>query len=87
MVHIPKPSAETIKRILKKILEVLLKHMNEVPIPPSEIPDGPPIPNALEQVILRCLEKSREARFPTVAHLAAEIVDKPRKEDCRQCDE
>ncbi|MBW2453660.1 MAG: serine/threonine protein kinase [Deltaproteobacteria bacterium] len=42
------------------------------PKPPSRL--RPELAGAVEAIILRCLEKSREARFPTVAHLAAELA-------------
>jgi serine/threonine-protein kinase len=35
----------------------------------------PEVPEALEATILRCLQKEREKRFPTVAELAAELAD------------
>src|SRR5581483_4415285 len=32
------------------------------------------IPPELDAIVFRCLEKNREHRFPTVAHLAAALV-------------
>lgn len=44
---------------------LLVKHLTTPPIPPSQY--NPSIAPALEQVVLRALEKSPHARFPTIA--------------------
>ena len=49
----------------KTTLETLLMHM-EAPIPAVERPDGVPIPESLERVVQRCLEKHPDDRFPTI---------------------
>lgn len=52
-------------------MEILLKHLNEAPRPPRQ--HWPEMPEALEAVILRCLEKSPERRFARVEELAAAL--------------
>jgi eukaryotic-like serine/threonine-protein kinase len=48
--------------------EVLVAHLLEQPVPPSTVRGGP-IPEALEQVVLRCLEKDPDARFQSAREL------------------
>jgi serine/threonine-protein kinase len=51
--------------------ELCAKILTQPPPPLRQLrPDAPP---ALERVILRCLEKDREARYPNVAALAADL--------------
>jgi serine/threonine protein kinase len=57
----------------KSFGEFVLKHMNDQPVPPSEITDTP-IPPALEQIILRCLEKDPDDRYEDVAELREDLV-------------
>ncbi len=40
---------------------VAMQHIHDQPLPPSQI--NPSIPAALEEIILRCLEKVPEMRF------------------------
>jgi eukaryotic-like serine/threonine-protein kinase len=55
----------------EKFLRVLFKHASETPEPPSVwVTD---IPEDLEQVVLRCLAKSPEDRYPSTRHLAAAL--------------
>ncbi len=54
-------------------LGYLSLHALQPPPPPSVRRPGVPIPPALERVILCCLEKSRERRFPDARTLAAAI--------------
>jgi serine/threonine protein kinase len=49
---------------------VIMKHLTAAPIPPSEFAV---IPKDLEALILRCLEKSPNARFQTMDELAAAL--------------
>ncbi|MBK7584675.1 MAG: serine/threonine protein kinase [Myxococcales bacterium] len=50
------------------IVEVCLKHLEAVPVPPSERL-GMPVPSLLEQLVLDCLAKDREQRPQTAAEL------------------
>jgi class 3 adenylate cyclase len=53
------------------VMEIILKHLKEAPAAPHEF--WPEIPPALERLLLRCLEKSPEARFPDAAGLVTEL--------------
>ncbi len=53
---------------VKTLSEAVFKHISAPPIPPREI--HPELPAALEDVILRCLEKRPEDRFATGTELA-----------------
>ena len=48
-------------------------HAFEPPPPPTRVRPDLPIPPALEQVILRCLEKDRARRFPDARALSAAL--------------
>jgi serine/threonine-protein kinase len=48
-------------------------HAFEAPAPPTQVRPDLPIPPALEQVILRCLEKERARRFQDASTLAAAL--------------
>jgi len=52
---------------------VLTKHLYVEPTPPSVLLGEPSELGALEQVILRCLEKKPEKRFASMAALSAEL--------------
>ncbi len=47
---------------------VAMQHIHDQPLPPSQI--NPSIPAALEEIILRCLEKVPEMRFRDGSQLA-----------------
>ncbi len=47
---------------------VAMQHIQDVPVPPSQY--NPAIPPALEEIILRCLEKVPGMRFPDGSQLA-----------------
>ena len=47
---------------------VAMKHIQEKPVPPSQI--NPTVPVSLEEIILRCLEKEPEMRFRDGSQLA-----------------
>jgi eukaryotic-like serine/threonine-protein kinase len=49
--------------------EYVRKHLTEMPVPPRATEQGRGIDPALEMVILRCLEKDPNARFPTIVEL------------------
>ena len=48
---------------------VMSAHLHERPAPPSSKRGGP-LPHELEAIVLRCLEKDPEARYPTAEALA-----------------
>ncbi|HEY0703143.1 MAG TPA: protein kinase [Candidatus Acidoferrales bacterium] len=52
-------------------IAVALKQMREAPPPPHDI--DPSIPAPIERAILKCLEKSPDKRFQTVAELEAAV--------------
>jgi serine/threonine protein kinase len=52
---------------------VLVKHLSEPPMRPSERRPDLELPPALEAIALRCLEKSPDARFQTADELRAAI--------------
>src|SRR5215472_3116810 len=49
-------------------VSVAVRHIQDAPMPPSQL--NPHIPPALEEIILRCLEKVPEMRFPDGSTLA-----------------
>ncbi len=57
-------------------LSVALKHKSQAPPSPKKF--NPHIPDSLCHVVLKCLEKKREARFPNVESLREELgrIDK-----------
>jgi eukaryotic-like serine/threonine-protein kinase len=58
----------------KSFGEFVVKHMNDDPIPPRDLADAPSIPSALEQVILRCLEKDPQRRYQSVVDLREDLA-------------
>jgi len=50
------------------VVEVVAHHLHTVPAPPSQR-GAPDVPSDLEAVLMRCLEKSPDARFPTARAL------------------
>jgi serine/threonine protein kinase len=57
----------------KSFGEYVVKHMNDDPVAPRDLANAPPIPASLEAVILRCLEKNPDRRYPSVAVLREEL--------------
>ncbi len=57
-------------------LSIAMKHKGEKPQDPREV--NPQIPEELSQVILKCLEKSKEKRYQTAEELLSELskIDK-----------
>jgi len=53
--------------------EVLVKQVTQLPPPPRGY--NPSIPPAVEQIILRCLAKNVDARFPTMIALREALLD------------
>lgn len=51
--------------------ELARLHVEEPPEPPRQIRDG--ISKPFERIVLRCLAKNRDDRYPTAADLAAEL--------------
>ncbi|HYS10185.1 MAG TPA: protein kinase [Myxococcales bacterium] len=54
-------------------VDIILKHLHEDPVPPSEIRDDGSISPELEQIVLRCLAKAREDRFQSMDELLAQL--------------
>jgi beta-lactam-binding protein with PASTA domain/tRNA A-37 threonylcarbamoyl transferase component Bud32 len=52
-------------------IEIAMKHLNEVPKPPSKI--RPEIPPDLDQVVLRALSKAPEDRYQTAEEFAEDL--------------
>jgi TolB-like protein/tRNA A-37 threonylcarbamoyl transferase component Bud32/Tfp pilus assembly protein PilF len=52
-------------------LVVAMKHKTERPLDPRQL--NPQIPEAFSRLILRCLEKDREKRYPTAEDILAEL--------------
>jgi eukaryotic-like serine/threonine-protein kinase len=53
------------------------KHIHERPVPPSKI--NPAVPQALDKIILRCLEKDRDKRYQSVEELIKDLQENVRK--------
>jgi len=51
---------------------IALKHTNELPADPRR--SNPQIPESLSRIILRCLEKNRDARYQSVEALRSELA-------------
>jgi serine/threonine protein kinase len=54
-------------------IRMILKHMDEIPVPVSTAAKHP-VPEHLNDIVMRCLEKDREKRFPTMEQLRQELV-------------
>jgi beta-lactam-binding protein with PASTA domain/tRNA A-37 threonylcarbamoyl transferase component Bud32 len=52
-------------------IEIAMKHLNEVPKPPSKV--RPEIPEDLDQVVLRALAKAPEDRYQTAEEFAEDL--------------
>jgi serine/threonine protein kinase len=56
--------------------EVLVKQVTQLPPPPRAL--NPAIPPSVEQIVLRCLMKPPDARFPTMIALREALLDPER---------
>jgi len=56
------------------LMGILTKHMYEEPPPPHTLPPPVDVPAALEAVILKCLAKSRDARYQSMAEVHGDLV-------------
>ena len=65
--------------------EIILEHMNSLPKWPSEISPFE-IPVELERLIMKCLEKSQELRFQSIAEVAEALYKVPLRENWTQED-
>lgn len=55
--------------------EYVVKHLTAIPIKPSELsPPSNPLPEEVDHVILRCLEKTPRQRYPNVGALATDLL-------------
>jgi len=52
---------------------ILTQHMYKAPVPIRALVPGPECPPSLEAVILKCLSKKPEARYASMAELAADL--------------
>jgi tetratricopeptide (TPR) repeat protein len=53
-------------------LSVAYKHKNEIPVPPQKL--NAQVPEPLNSLILRCLEKEKESRYQNADDLLADLV-------------
>jgi len=53
-------------------LEIAMKHLSEVPVPPSELRDD--VPDDLDYVVLRALAKDPEDRYQTAEEMNADLA-------------
>lgn len=54
-------------------VEIAMKHIHEIPVPPGQF--NPNIPQALEEIIMRCLEKDPEKRYRNGSELARALQE------------
>jgi serine/threonine protein kinase len=55
----------------KTSMEILVKVANQDPVPPRKI--KPDIPQPVEAVVLKCMEKDRDRRYPSAVALAEDL--------------
>ncbi|MFK7986616.1 MAG: serine/threonine protein kinase [Sandaracinaceae bacterium] len=55
------------------LMGILTKHIYEQPIPLHQLPPPTDVPAGLEAVILKCLAKSKEQRYQTMAEVKADL--------------
>jgi hypothetical protein len=54
-------------------MKVLMAHAQQPPIPPSQLNGD--VPDDVDLIVMRCLQKSADERFQSAAELAAAIDD------------
>jgi serine/threonine-protein kinase len=54
--------------------EYVRKHLSEEPVPPRRTPGGAGLDARIEQMILRCLQKSPDARYPSMRALNQDLL-------------
>ena len=57
----------------EKPMRVIIAHAHQPPQPPSQL--NPAIPDDLEMIVMRCLHKSPQDRYPSAAELVAALED------------
>lgn len=55
-------------------IQTLMGHVNE-PVPPLRVPEGVELPPGLESIVMRCLAKDPDARFPNADALIHALQD------------
>ncbi|MBZ0118921.1 MAG: serine/threonine protein kinase, partial [Sandaracinaceae bacterium] len=55
------------------LMGILTKHIYEQPIPPHQLPPPVAVPPGLEAVILKCLSKSVDTRYQTMAEVKRDL--------------
>jgi serine/threonine-protein kinase len=54
-------------------VDIILKHLHDAPVPLRELRDDLAIAPELEQIVLRCMAKSRDDRFQSMDELLAQL--------------
>ena len=62
------------------VRELCMMHL-EQPVPEPKGPDGQPLPRALAELVMKCLAKKPEARFPSMREVVAALHDVERSLD------
>jgi len=57
----------------KNSIQTILKHMRDVPVPISEASQRQSVPEDLNYIIMRCLEKDRNNRYENIAALQKDL--------------
>ena len=72
-------------------IEVLQRHINEAPVPPSSVATGVDVSPGLEEVCMRAISKDADARFPSAEAFRDALVRAmrdgvaPREQTCLEC--